>query len=69
MVDLQFMMNAKYFAGLCMSQPARIVVNVGFAKGNLIQAVALDEQNIELIDRWKLGAEEGWSRVSDILHE
>ena len=67
LVDLHFMMNAKYFAGLCMSQPARLAANIGFATGKMIQAVALDEQNIDLVDRWKLGSEEGWSRISDIL--
>ncbi len=66
-VDLHFMMHARYFGGLCMSQPARIVVNIGFTRGILIQAVALDEQNIELVDRWKFGKSEGWSKLSDIL--
>lgn len=67
LLDLHFMMHAKFFGGLCMSQPARIVVNIGYVKGTLMQAVALDEQNIELTDRWKLGSTEGWSRVSDVL--
>ena len=66
-LDLHFMMHARYFGGLCMSQPARIVVNIGYLKGTLRQAVALDDQNIELVDRWKFGRSEGWSKISDIL--
>lgn len=66
-LDLHFMMHAKYFAGLCMSQPARLAVNIGFMKGSMFQAVALDEQNIAYSDKWKYGRSEGWSRPSDIL--
>ena len=67
LLDLHFMMHAKYFGGLCMSQPARIVMNIGFLKGRLMHAVAFDEQNIHLNDRWKFGESEGWSKLSDIL--
>jgi hypothetical protein len=66
-LDLYFMMHSKYFGGLCMSQPARIVMNIGFLKGRLKQAVAFDEQNIHLKDRWKFGRSEGWSKLSDIV--
>ena len=67
LVDLHFMMHAKYFVGLCMSQPARVVVNIGMAKGSMIRAVAMDEKDIKVVDWMKFGIEEGWSNMSDVL--
>ena len=67
LVDLHFMMHAKYFVGLCMSQPARVVVNIGMAKGSMIRAVAMDEKDIKVVDWMKFGIEEGWSNMTDVL--
>jgi hypothetical protein len=41
------MMHSAYFAGLIMSQPARIVADIGFAKGTMLKAIAMDDENIE----------------------
>jgi hypothetical protein len=30
-----------------MSQPARIVADIGFAKGTMLKAIAMDDENIE----------------------
>jgi len=70
-LDLYFMMHAQRFAGLCMSQPARMVMNIGLARGGpyaMIEAVAMDEWNIEKIDNMKYGVMEGWSRLSNVLN-
>lgn len=69
-VDLHFMMHAQYFAGLIMSQPARLVVAIGRAKGTMLQATCLDETNFDVVDSMKFrGGEEGWSKVSEFLGE
>ena len=47
LVDLHFMMHSAYFAGLIMSQPARIVADIGFAKGTMLKVIAMDDENIE----------------------
>ena len=70
-LDLYFMTRAKYFAGLCMSQAARMVVNIGLARGGdhgMREAVAMDEWNIEKVDDMKYGALEGWSTLSDVMN-
>ena len=63
--DLHFMMHAKYFTGLIMSQIARMVVDIGSAKGTMIQAIALDEEKMDRVDdiRFK-GADEGRTVLS-----
>ena len=71
LVDLHFMMHSSYFAGLVMSQPARIVADIGFAKGSMLKAIALDEENIEngLADGgWKALCT-GWHGKSEVLSQ
>ena len=64
LVDLVLLSRATALAGLCMSQLAEIAAAVGFARGTLRDAVALDAANIATRNIWKYGAEEGW-RVRD----
>ena len=52
-----------------MSQPARIVADIGFAKGTMLKAIALDEENVEngLADGgWKALCT-GWHGKSEVL--
>jgi hypothetical protein len=56
-VDLNLMLPAQHFVGLCMSQLARYVVAVGFARGTLKEAVAMDRSRIQKKDQFKLGPE------------
>ena len=48
-----------------MSQIARMVVDIGSAKGTMIQAIALDEEKMDRVDdiRFK-GADEGRTVLS-----
>ena len=58
LVDMHFMMHCTYFVGLIMSQPARMVVDIGFAKGTMLNAIAMDEENVENgLDK------DGWNRL------
>ena len=60
LVDLVLLSRATALAGLCMSQLSEIAAAVGFARGTLRDAVALDPVNIARTNIWKYGAEEGW---------
>lgn len=53
-VDLALMMEARFFVGLYMSQMARIVVSIGYARGTMDRAVAMDPANIKP-NRYALG--------------
>jgi hypothetical protein len=71
LVDLHFMMHSAYFAGLIMSQPARIVADIGFAKGTMLKAIAMDDENIEHgIDNggWNT-LSTGWLGKSELLSQ
>ena len=46
-VDLALMMEARFFVGLYMSQMARVVVSIGYARGTMDRAVAMDPANIK----------------------
>eukprot|EP00039_Didymoeca_costata_P016741 m.304932 g.304932 ORF g.304932 m.304932 type:complete len:445 (-) comp16443_c1_seq6:1215-2549(-) len=53
-VDLQLLQEQEYFIGLCMSQLARMIVGMGTARGVLKRAVALDYNNADKGDQFKL---------------
>ena len=55
-LDLSLLLGPDHFVGLCMSQIARIVANIGFARGSLKEAIAMDHINIDRHDRWKLSS-------------
>jgi hypothetical protein len=62
-LDLNLMLGAPHFVGLCMSQLARYVVGVGFARGTLKTAVAMDHLRMTKKDQFKLGLEHvPWSK-------
>ena len=54
--------GAERLVGLVMSQMARIAAAVGLARGSMVQAVAMDPENLGVEDFAKLGEAEGWSR-------
>ena len=64
-IDMQLLLGAKYFLGLCMSQVARVVVSIGFGRGELLEAVAMDQPNtkrlLQHLDRSKMGDSMPWS--------
>ena len=64
-IDMQLLLGAKYFLGLCMSQVARVVVSIGFGRGELLVAVAMDQPNtkrlLQHLDRSKMGDSMPWS--------
>lgn len=57
-LDLNLMLEAPHFVGLCMSQLARYVVGVGFARGTLKTATAMDHTRINKKDQFKLGVDD-----------
>ena len=56
-LDLNLLLGPPHFVGLCMSQLARYVVGVGFARGTLKTATAMDHNRIQKKDQFKLGVE------------
>ena len=56
-VDINLLLGPDHFVGLCMSQIARLVVSIGFARGTLKEAIAMDHINVDLEDRWKLSSQ------------
>lgn len=60
--DLYMLAGAERLVGLVMSQMARIAAAVGLARGSMVQAVAMDPENLGVEDFAKLGEAEGWSR-------
>ena len=58
--DIQQLMQAETFIGLCMSQIARMIVSVRHGRGLNGDYIAMDHWNIEHIDRTKYGVLEGW---------
>ncbi len=58
--DIHQLMQAEIFIGLCMSQIARMVLSMRYAKGIDGKNIAMDSWNIKYTDNWKYGKLEGW---------
>jgi len=56
-IVINLLLGPDHFVGLCMSQIARLVVSIGFARGTLKEAIAMDYINVDLEDRWKLSSQ------------
>ena len=67
-IDLQLLLGSRFFLGLCMSQVARVVASIGLARGELEQAVAMDQPNpaklLQFVDKTKMGEHMPWSLPS-----
>ena len=69
LTDLLLLSSGRTLMGLCMSQLARLAAALGFARGNLRDAVALDPHNIPHKDAWKYGVHEGWRGLPEKRQE
>ena len=58
--DIHFLSQSHVHIGLCMSQPTRIAVVIGRARGTLLANVAMDYQARDMQDYMKLGRHERW---------
>lgn len=66
LTDMLLLSSARVLIGLCMSQLARVAAILGFARGNLRDAIALDSHNLHHADQWKHGIHEGWRALTDM---
>lgn len=60
-IEMSLMMKSTHFVGICMSQIARMVEQIGKASGTLRSAVAIDYENIPVHCIAKFGREDGWT--------